>query len=597
MAEDKLRYIMTLDTSGFTKKLDGVSSRLKRFGKNMSIFVTAPLVAAGKSMVDAASDSVEAWTKVDAVFKTLSGSVHEWSKTTASSIGTSQAAAEAFISTIGSMAQNNGIAEKTALDMAKGITVLAADLASFHNTSVDVAQEGLTAIFTGNAKALKKFGIVMTVANLEAYALSQGITKSYKDMTEAEKVTLRYNFVLSKSKDAQGDFARTSGNLANQSRILKASFSDLSSELGSILIPYVQKAVGYAQKLVEAFRELDPVTQKIVVAVAALVAVIGPLALVFSAISAIVGVLAPLFAALSLPVVAIAAAVAALGYLIYKEWDFIVFLTNKVKDAFVEWYDNTILIKPAVEAMVKIWKKAFDFIVKGINKIKELWDKLKNSIPGYAETVNAITPTGTTTSSGDSGPVDPLAGDIGEPTAYFKWLDSFEALKDKIGKSITELTQTFLSGGVTSAAEAFGQAIGNGGDAINAAGTALLQSLADFLKNLGTQAIKFAVAAIGIATLVEKIQKAMFANPVVAIVGGLALVALAGVLSSVTANAQGGLNSGGASASTPSSAPRQTVSPTKIQGFGKGGQLVATVRGQDLRFMLQGANDSYSARG
>ena len=53
------------------------------------------------------------------------------------------------------------------------------------------------------------------------------------------------------------------------------------------------------------------------------------------------------------------------------------------------------------------------------------------------------------------------------------------------------------------------------------------------------------------------------------------------------------VSGGGGGSRSPSTAT--TTTPQSVQGFGGGGQLVATVRGQDLRFVLQGANDSYQA--
>ena len=99
----------------------------------------------------------------------------------------------------------------------------------------------------------------MSVSNLQAYAMSQGITKSYDSMTQAEQATLRYNYLLSVSKDAQGDFARTSDSLANQLRIAKLNITDLGSSIGQTLIPAAQGAVsnlnGMIGELKNAFTE------------------------------------------------------------------------------------------------------------------------------------------------------------------------------------------------------------------------------------------------------------------------------------------------------------------------------------------------------
>ena len=60
---------------------------------------------------------------------------------------------------------------------------------------------------------LRRLGINLSVANLQAYALSQGITKSWQAMSQAEQVMLRYNYLMELTTAQQGDFARTSGKL------------------------------------------------------------------------------------------------------------------------------------------------------------------------------------------------------------------------------------------------------------------------------------------------------------------------------------------------------------------------------------------------
>jgi len=60
---------------------------------------------------------------------------------------------------------------------------------------------------------LRAFGIDLTEATLSEYALSQGITESISSMSQAEKVMLRYQYILQATSSIQGDFARTSGRL------------------------------------------------------------------------------------------------------------------------------------------------------------------------------------------------------------------------------------------------------------------------------------------------------------------------------------------------------------------------------------------------
>lgn len=136
---------------------------------------------------------------------------------------------------------------------------LSGDFASFFNIANDEAFAKIRSGISGETEPLKQLGINMSVANLEAYALSQGIKKSYSAMTQAEQVTLRYNYLLSVSADAQGDFARTSDSLANQQRITKLAIQNIGTAIGSRLIPAMTKgttAVGkFTTGLAEAIDE------------------------------------------------------------------------------------------------------------------------------------------------------------------------------------------------------------------------------------------------------------------------------------------------------------------------------------------------------
>ena len=152
-----------------------------------------------------------------------------------------------------SMAKGMGLATDDATNMSLALTGLVGDVSSFYNIEQDLAATKLKGIFTGESEALKDLGVVMTEANLEAYALAKGFNKSMKEMTQAEKVALRYQYVTEQLSLAQGDFARTSDSWANQIRVLKETFNSLSSIIGEFLIkgltPFVQKLNDILQRL------------------------------------------------------------------------------------------------------------------------------------------------------------------------------------------------------------------------------------------------------------------------------------------------------------------------------------------------------------
>ena len=141
------------------------------------------------------------------------------------------------------MGNSLGLNPEAGKNMAMNLTGLVGDIASFYNISVEEANTAISSIYTGETESIKKLGIVLTEANLNAYAVSQGIQKTYNQMTQAEKVMLRYNYVMQASSKIQGDFARTSGNWANQVRVLKEQWSQLLSILGKGLIAVLNPIV------------------------------------------------------------------------------------------------------------------------------------------------------------------------------------------------------------------------------------------------------------------------------------------------------------------------------------------------------------------
>lgn len=203
----------------------------------------------GSQAIQTASDLEEVQNVVNVSFGSMANEVEAFAKTAIWSFGMSELTAKQTASTFMAMANGMGLAMKDGKNMSLQLTALAGDMASFYNVRQDVAQTALNSIFTGETESLKKFGIVMTEANLSAFALSRGITKSYSAMSQAEKVALRYHYVLKATANAQGDFVRTSGSWANQVRVLKEQFNQLLGILGKGLIQVLTPIVQVLNKL------------------------------------------------------------------------------------------------------------------------------------------------------------------------------------------------------------------------------------------------------------------------------------------------------------------------------------------------------------
>lgn len=229
---------------GIKNQFSGLKSAINSLVKPLAaLFAVGAVVNFGKECVELGSNIAEVQNVVDAAFGDMSYKVEEFAKTSIEKFGMSQLAAKKTASTYMAMAKNMGIAGSTASDMAITLAGLTGDVASFYNISQELADIKLKSVFTGETETLKDLGVVMTQDNLAAYALAQGIEKSIDEMTQAEKVVLRYNFVLDNLAIATGDFARTSDSWANQTRILAMQWQELMSIMGQSIITILTPVV------------------------------------------------------------------------------------------------------------------------------------------------------------------------------------------------------------------------------------------------------------------------------------------------------------------------------------------------------------------
>ena len=221
-----------------TFKLLGSGAKVAAIG--MGGLATAGLGAVAmvaKTGLGVASDLTEIGNVIDVTYGKDAKAIDSWSKSLLNSYGLSELSAKKYTSTMGAMLNSSDVANKDMVTISKGITTLTGDMASFYNMKPDEMFEKLQAGISGESEPLKELGVNMSVASLEAYALSSGIEKSYQSMTEAEKIGLRYEYIVKATADAQGDFTRTSGSMANQQKLLKENFIQLAGNVMTTAMP------------------------------------------------------------------------------------------------------------------------------------------------------------------------------------------------------------------------------------------------------------------------------------------------------------------------------------------------------------------------
>jgi len=313
MQDQKLKVSIIGDASKLTTALNKASGKLESFGskvtgigKSLTTRLTLPLGIAGGAAIKMASDFEESLNKVNVAFGSASGEVKEFAQTTLDQFGIAQGTALDMAALFGDMSTSMGLSVDSAAELSTSLVGLAGDLASFKNMNIEEVTTALNGVFTGEPESLKRLGVVMTQVNLEQFAMQQGIKKTIKEMTQAEKVQLRYQFVMAKTANAHGDFARTSDGAANQMRIFQESMKELGASFGAVILPAFTELVKGANNILKTFKNLSPASKKLVVIVGGIAAAIPPL--VYA-----IGTLSTAFAALNLATGGILLALGALA--------------------------------------------------------------------------------------------------------------------------------------------------------------------------------------------------------------------------------------------------------------------------------------------
>ena len=235
-----------------------------------------------------ASDLVEVQNVVDTVFGDMSSKVEEYAQNSIKQFGMSELSFKQYASRFQAMGSAMGIdtssieSANSFLNKATGgyvglsdsmadvsltLTQLTADMASFYNVSQKDVAEDLSAIFTGETRPLRTYGLDLTQATLAEWAMKNGLDANVQSMSQAEKTMLRYQYVLANTTSAQGDFARTAGTWANQIRILQEQIKKFASVIGTGFIaafkPFVQtlnkvmaKVIDFTQNVLNALGQI-----------------------------------------------------------------------------------------------------------------------------------------------------------------------------------------------------------------------------------------------------------------------------------------------------------------------------------------------------
>jgi hypothetical protein len=220
------------------------------------VFATGALAVGFKRMVDTASDIEETANKFGAVFGDVGADVQTQLDDIRKRTGATNMELQEMSSNIGALIKPALGTAEAAGEMAANVSELVLDISSFNNKTSKEALVAFRSGLIGSAEPMQGFGVDLRVAAIELEAMRQGIGKSIKEMTEGERIQLRYAAAVRQlsAQGAVGDATRTAKGFANASRNLGAAIKETAGIIGTFFLGSVGGMVNKTRELVDRFQ-------------------------------------------------------------------------------------------------------------------------------------------------------------------------------------------------------------------------------------------------------------------------------------------------------------------------------------------------------
>ena len=206
----------------------------------LSVFAIGALTKTVGKYISVSSSFEETMNKFNVVFGESTDSALQFANTLGNEVGRSVIDITEMMAGLQDTFVPLGFARDQSAELSKSLTKLAMDVASFQNRADTEVVNAFTSAIVGNHEAVRRYGIVLTEAQLQSTALKEGIIKVERELTAQEKVLARMLVIYSSTLDAEGDLIDTQGSYTNQLKDFNAELKDLQKAVGDSLIPLAE---------------------------------------------------------------------------------------------------------------------------------------------------------------------------------------------------------------------------------------------------------------------------------------------------------------------------------------------------------------------
>lgn len=370
---DKAQAQMDVFADTVGKRIANLGSKFQVIGGAISIGVTAPMVAAGTAAFNMAADFEDALGATDQIFKEASEATKKWADNLPTYFGIAKKEALEYSNMMGSMLVNIGnLTEQEASKQSAKLIELAGDLTAMYGGTTQDAVRALTGALKGNTTMLDNYGMAANDALVKAKALSMGLVKQGKEMSLSAKQAATLALIYEQSGAAQGQAAREADGASGSMRAFRTEITNLTTELGNVLLPIITPIIGRLRDIAAGFRGLSPETQKMIVYIGGAVAALGPFLVALGSVMKLAPLVGTAFATMTGPIGIAVAAVAGAAVLIIKNWDSIKAYFTTGNGA--KLWDN---IKKNAQALWSTLSNVFNRIR---TVVLSIWDKIGSNI-------------------------------------------------------------------------------------------------------------------------------------------------------------------------------------------------------------------------
>lgn len=286
--EDMVRKART-STQQIADHFKRLGRTVQNIGKKMFTAVTLPISGLTGFSIKAASDVQELMNLVAVTFGDATDSVVMWASETSDAVQRSRYDLLQAAGDFASFLKPLGVAPEQVKPMSQALAQLTTDIGSFRNMADAEVMTRLFSGMAGETEAVRRLGIDIGVAAVEAELLSLGFEGNFQTATQAQKAVARYNLIMRQTSDAQGDAIRTAGSFENQWKGFLATMRDVRVAIGNHLLPIATRLVSAARNIGIGFNNLSESGQRTILMFAGIAAAVGPGLIVLGTLIRLIG--------------------------------------------------------------------------------------------------------------------------------------------------------------------------------------------------------------------------------------------------------------------------------------------------------------------